>query len=138
MEAITSIGQDLVSGVIVITIALAMLKWLLKKQIDDLFNSIKSTQKSVVETKTELIEIIKENDKKTDERITKLEEYTHQEIGNVKDELNHIKGDFATMFVLREDFFRFGNRVENKMQTMDQKMDKLIIMVSERKGRDET
>lgn len=138
MEMIASIGTELLSGALVVTVALAMLKWLLKKQIDDLLGSVSSTQKSVVETKTELIEIIKENDKKTDERIAKLEEYTHQEIGNVKDELNHIKGDFATMFVLREDFFRFGNGVENKMQTMDQKMDKLIMMVGERKGRDGT
>lgn len=134
MEMIASIGTDLLSGAFVVAVALAMLKWLLKKQIDDLFSSVSSTQKSVVETKTELIEIIKENDKKTDERIAKLEEYTHQEIGNVKEELNHIKGDFATMFVLREDFFRFGNGVENKMQTMDQKMDKLIMMIGERKG----
>lgn len=138
MEMIASIGTDLISGALVVAVALAMLKWLLKKQIDDLFSSVTSTQKSVVETKTELIGIIKENDKKTDERIAKLEEYTHQEIGNVKEELNHIKGDFATMFVLREDFFRFGNGVENKMQTMDQKMDKLIMMVGERKGRDGT
>lgn len=138
MESIVSIGQDLFTVAVSAATIWAMFKWLLKKQIEDLFNTMRSTQESVVETKTELVEIIKENDKKTDERIAKLEEYTHQEIGNVKEELNHIKGDFATMFVLREDFFRFGNGVENKMQTMDQKMDKLIIMVGERKGRDGT
>ena len=38
-----------------------------------------------------------------------------------------IKGDFATTFVLREDFFRSMNGVEDKMRTIDGKLDKLLL-----------
>lgn len=136
VEQLTSIGSELISGALVIGVGILLLKWLLKKQVDDLFGSIKATQQSVVATKTELAEIIKENDKKTNERITKLEEYTHREIGDIKKEVNSIKGDFATSFVLREDFFRFGNGVEESIKAVDQKIDKLIFTVAERKGKE--
>lgn len=134
MEQIAELGQNLASGVIVVAVALALLKWLLKKQIDDLFGSMEKMQDGIRATKTELAEIIKENDKKTDERITKLEEYTRTEIGDIKKEVNSIKGDFATTFVLREDFFRFGNGVEDKLDNVNGKMDKLMFLVSGRKG----
>lgn len=137
MEQVMNVGGQLLSGVLVISLGALLLKWLLKKQVDDLFTSIRATQQSVVTTKTELAEIIKENDKKTNERITKLEEYTHREIGDIKKEVNNIKGDFATSFVLREDFFRFGNGVEDSIKSMDQKIDRLIFAVAE-KGREGT
>lgn len=136
MEQITSIGGEFLSGALVVGIAILMLKWLLKKQIDDLFSSIRSTQQSVMSTKTELAEIIKENDKKTNERITKLEEYTHKEIGDIKKEVNSIKGDFATSFVLREDFFRFGNGMEDTLKGVDAKIERLIFAMAERKERE--
>lgn len=134
MEQIAELGQNLASGAIVVAVALALLKWLLKKQIDDLFGSMEKMQDGIRATKTELAEIIKENDKKTDERITKLEEYTRTEIGDIKKEVNSIKGDFATTFVLREDFFRFGNGVEDKLDNVNGKMDKLMFLVGGRKG----
>ncbi len=42
-------------------------------------------------------------------------------------ELSSIKGDFATTFVLREDFFRSMNGVEDKMRSMDGKLDRLLV-----------
>lgn len=44
-----------------------------------------------------------------------------------RDELNDIKGDFATTFVLREDFFRSMNGVEDRMRSIDSKIDKLLM-----------
>ena len=64
---------------------------------------------------------------KFDERITKLEEKQEKDIKDVQKELSSIKGDFATTFVLREDFFRSMNGVEDKMRTMDNKLDKLLL-----------
>lgn len=49
------------------------------------------------------------------------------EIANIKQELNNIKGDFATTFVLREDFFRSMNGVEDRMRSIDGKIDKLLM-----------
>lgn len=37
------------------------------------------------------------------------------------------KGDFATTFVLREDFFRSMNGVEDRMRSIDSKIDKLLM-----------
>lgn len=41
--------------------------------------------------------------------------------------MNNIKGDFATTFVLREDFFRSMNGVEDRMRSIDGKIDKLLM-----------
>ena len=62
-----------------------------------------------------------------DERITKVEEKHNNDIKQVQSELSNIKGDFATTFVLREDFFRSMNGVEQKMLSMDSKLDKLLM-----------
>lgn len=76
---------------------------------------------------------IKENDDKVNKRIDKLEESTGQEIANIKKEIGDIKGDFATAFVLREDFFRAMNGVEDRIKSMDSKLDKLLLQNSGRK-----
>mgnify|MGYP000800562660 CR=1 FL=1 len=70
---------------------------------------------------------IKENDEKVSRRIDKLEEKTDQDIANIKQEINDIKGDFATTFVLREDFFRSMNGVEDRMRSIDGKIDRLLM-----------
>lgn len=138
MEQVMNVGAQFLSGILVISLGALLLKWLAKKLVETVIARIEATHQSVVTTKTELVEIIRENDKKTNERITKLEEYTHKEIGDIKKEVNNIKGDFATSFVLREDFFRFGNGVEDSIKSMDQKIDKLIFAVADKKGREGT
>ena len=76
---------------------------------------------------------IEKNDAKVNERIDKLEEKTDRDIENIKQEINDIKGDFATTFVLREDFFRSMNGVEDKIKSMDGKLDRLLMMNKENK-----
>lgn len=73
----------------------------------------------------------KKTNDKLDARITKLEEKTDGEIESIKKEITDIKGDFATTFVLREDFFRTMNGVEDKIRGMDNKLDKLLLMRKE-------
>lgn len=90
------------------------------------FNSLKDSTEGIKKQ-------IKENDEKTNKRIDKLEEETDGEIKSIKKELTNIKGDFATTFVLREDFFRSMNGVEDKMRSIDNKIDKLIL---QRNGKD--
>lgn len=70
---------------------------------------------------------IEKNDAKTDERIDRLEEKTIRDIEGIKQEINDIKGDFATTFVLREDFFRSMNAVEDKVKSIDSKIDRLLL-----------
>ena len=94
---------------------LAALSFLLKMMINDIKSSIASVG-TRMDTALQTY----------DERITKVEEKHNNDI-KVQSELSNIKGDFATTFVLREDFFRSMNGVEQKMLSMDSKLDKLLM-----------
>mgnify|MGYP001541252179 CR=1 FL=1 len=93
----------------------------------DLVFFIRSWFNKLSENTEEIKKQIKENDEKVNKRIDKLEDETDGEIANIKQELNNIKGDFATTFVLREDFFRSMNGVEDRMRSIDGKIDKLLM-----------
>jgi uncharacterized protein Yka (UPF0111/DUF47 family) len=88
---------------------------------------IRSWFNKLSENTEEIKKQTKENDEKVNKRIDKLEDETDGEIANIKQELNNIKGDFATTFVLREDFFRSMNGVEDRMRSIDGKIDKLLM-----------
>lgn len=75
----------------------------------------------------ELKDMIRENDCKINERVDSLETETDKEIASIKNQLNDIKGDFATTFVLREDFFRSMNGVEDRVKSIDSKIDRLLL-----------
>ena len=94
---------------------------------------IRSWFNKLSENTEEIKKQIKENDEKVNKRIDKLEDETDGEIANIKQELNNINGDFATTFVLREDFFRSMNGVEDRMKIIDNKLDKLLLMGKENK-----
>lgn len=123
----------------VITLALGVFGFFVKRWIGgveqgtkELQEALKSTTNSLNEKieqgNKEIQEKIQKNDEKVNERIDKLEEKTGRDIQNIKQEINDIKGDFATTFVLREDFFRSMNGVEDKIKSMDSKLDKLLLM----------
>ena len=65
-------------------------------------------------------------------RIDKLEDRTNDDIENIKKDLSGIKGEFATTFVQREDFFRSMNGMEDVIRRMDGKMDRLLLKESDR------
>ena len=106
--------SDVMAGVI--TLGLGVITFFIKGW----FNNLKSSTEEIKKQ-------IKENDDKVNKRIDKLEEETDRDIANIKQELNDIKGDFATTFVLREDFFRSMNGVEDRMRSIDSKIDKLLM-----------
>lgn len=117
--------SDVMAGVI--TVILGILAFFIKSW----FNSIKISNEEIKKQ-------IKDNDDKVNKRIDKLEEKTDGEISDIKKELNNnkkelndIKGDFATTFVLREDFFRSMNGVEDKMKSMDGKLDRILMQKKE-------
>ena len=112
--------SDVMSGVG--TVVVGLIGFLIKGWIDGLRKS-----------NNEIKEQVKENNENLNKRINKLEEDTDREIANIKKEINDIKGDFATTFVLREDFFRSMNGVEDRIKSMDGKLDKLLLQNSGRK-----
>lgn len=116
--------SDVMAGVI--TIGLGVITFFARSW----FSSI---QKNTEEIKKQ----IKENDEKVNSRIDRLEDKTEGEISDIKQEINNIKGDFATTFVLREDFFRSMNGVEDRMKSIDGKIDKLLIQMSRKERGDQ-
>ena len=106
--------SDVMAGMI--TVGLGVITFFIKGW----FNSIRGSMEEIKEQ-------IKENDEKANRRIDRLEEETDRDIANIKQQLNDIKGDFATTFVLREDFFRSMNGVEDRMRSIDSKIDKLLL-----------
>lgn len=113
MEYIITFG-DVMAGVI--ALAIGLLTWFAKRALE-------SIQRGIQDVKNEM----KENHDKVNTRIDKLEDETDADIASIREEINNIKGDFATTFVLREDFFRSMNSVEDKMKSIDSKIDKLLV-----------
>lgn len=109
--------SDVMAGVI--TVGLGVITFCIKGWIT-------GVKKSTEEIKKQ----IKENDEKVNGRIDRLKEKTEGEISEIRQEISDIKGDFATTFVLREDFFRSMNGVEDKMRSIDNKIDKLLLQSS--------
>ncbi len=112
--------SDVMAGVI--TLGLGIITFFAKGW----FNSFRSGMKEIKEQ-------IRQNNDKINERIDRLEEKTNQDIANIKQEISDIKGDFATAFVLREDFFRSMNGVEDRIRSIDGKIDQLLIQSSMKK-----
>ena len=65
--------------------------------------------------------------KSFNERIDKVEEKHEKDMKQVQAELNNIKSDLPMTFVLREDYFRVMNGVEGKMNSMDEKLNRLLL-----------
>ena len=108
--------EQIITLTVVLGVGFSLLIFLAKQQFKDIKDGIAQTTQQ-----------IKENDKKTNARIDKLESKTEAEIANIKNDLSGIKGDFATTFVQREDFFRSMNGVEDSIRKMDNKVDRLLI-----------
>lgn len=105
---------------LIVTGAVAALGFFMKLQLNDIRDSLKENN-----------EEIKEVTDKLNKRIENLENKTQNEISKVKQEISNLKGDFSTCFVLREDYFRAMNGVEDKMKTMDSKLDRLLMKRNE-------
>ena len=107
--------EQIITLSIVLGVGFSLLTFLAKAQ----FNDIKTS--------------IEKNNESTNKRIDKLENETNARIESLTQDLKNVKGDFATTFVLREDFFRSMNGVEDRMKSIDSKIDKLLMASSSRK-----
>lgn len=101
---------------VVISGALTIIVWFLKSYL----SSIQATNE---QQNKKLAEI----DEKTQRRINAVEEESRNEIKRVDRELADIRGDFSTMFVLREDYFRAMDKMDGNFRDIDRKIDRLLI-----------
>lgn len=121
--------SDVMAGVT--ALGISGMGFLIKRWFGGIEQKNREMQQKIEEGNAAIQEKIEKNDAKVNERIDKLEEKTEKDIQNIKQEINDIKGDFATTFVLREDFFRSMNGVEDKIKGIDSKIDRLLLMNKE-------
>ena len=101
---------------VVISGALTIIVWFLKSYLSNIQATNEQQNKKLAEI-----------DEKTQRRINAVEEESRNEIKRVDRELADIKGDFATTFVLREDYFRAMDKMDINFRDIDRKIDRLLI-----------
>lgn len=101
---------------VVISGALTIIVWFLKSYLSNIQATNEQQNKKLAEI-----------DEKTQRRINAVEEESRNEIKRVDRELVDIRGDFATMFVLREDYFRAMDKMDGNFRDIDRKIDRLLI-----------
>ena len=48
--------------------------------------------------------------------------------------MNDLKGDFATTFVQRDDFFRYMNGMETSIKDTNSKVDRILMLMTDRRN----
>lgn len=115
----------------VITLGIGVMGFFVKHWFASVERGNEETREKIEQGNREIRERIARNDAKINERIDRLEEKTENDIRDIEQQISDIKGDFATTFVLREDFFRAMNGVEDKVRSIDQKLDRLLLRKNE-------
>lgn len=115
MDYVISFG-DVMAGII--TIALGVLTFFIKSWFD-----------GVNESSEQIKKMVRENDDTINRRIDRLEEKHEKMITGLQEELTAVEKDFPVVYVQRDDFFRSMNSVENKMNNIDGKIDRLLMQI---------
>ena len=123
--------EQFITLVTVLSICGGILVFLLKHSFNQINNGIAGNSTKIESIKNDLQQDIQKNHDKVNERINKLEDKTNADITEIRQNLNDIKGDFATTFVLREDFFRYMNSMEENINDTNSKVDKILLIVTD-------
>lgn len=122
--------EQFITLVTVLSICGGILVFLLKHSFNQINNGIAGNSTKIESIKNDLQQDIQKNHDKVNERINKLEDKTNADITEIRQNLNDIKGDFAMTFVLREDFFRYMNSMEENIKDTNSKVDKILLIVT--------
>ena len=122
--------EQFITLVTVLSICGGILVFLLKHSFNQINNGIAGNSTKIESIKNDLQQDIQKNHDKVNERINKLEDKTNADITEIRQNQNDIKGDFATTFVLREDFFRYMNSMEENIKDTNSKVDKILLIVT--------
>lgn len=135
MESAVYLGtEQFITMAVVLSIAGAALIFLLKHWFGQVNGGISGNSRRLEEMKTELQEEIQRNNEKINERVNHIEEKTNQDIAELRQDMNDLKGDFATTFVQRDDFFRYMNGMEANIKDTNSKVDKILMLITDRRG----
>ena len=72
-------------------------------------------------------EKIEQNDKKVNERIDRLEQKNDEDLQRIQQEISDMKADLPLVYVLREDYIRVANSMEDHMKGLGRKIDMLLM-----------
>ena len=127
--------EQFITLAVVLSVFGSVLVFLLKHYFSQIVSGISANVQKIEQVKTDLGEDIRKNYDKTNERIDHLEEKTNGEMAELRQDLNEIKGEFATTFVQREDFFRYMNGMEANIKDTNAKVDKILMIRTDRRDR---
>ena len=85
-------------------------------------NQLSNIQKGIRQNSDD----IHQQTEKINERIDKVEEKTKRDIEKVEKEFHDFKESIPLFYVTRDDFFRVMHGVENKIDKIDEKLNKLF------------
>lgn len=100
----------------VIALGGGVLTYFIKKWLADIDRGNKQIQ-----------ERIEQNDKKVNERIDRLEQKNDEDIQGIRSEISQMKADLPVVYVLREDYIRVANNMEENIKELGRKIDMLLM-----------
>lgn len=135
MEGAVYLGtEQFITMAVVLSVAGAVLIFLLKHWFDQTNRGISGNNERLEQIKEELQEELQRSHERMDERIDHIEEKTNQDIAELRQDMNDLKGDFATTFVQRDDFFRYMNGMETNIKDTNSKVDKILMLMTDRRN----
>ncbi len=135
MEGAVYLGtEQFITLVSVLGVFGAVLVFMLKHWFGQVNGGISGNSRRLEEVKEELQTEMQKNNDKINERIDHIEERTNQDIAELRQDMNDLKGDFATTFVQRDDFFRYMNGMETNIKDTNSKVDKILMLMTDRRN----
>lgn len=115
---------------VLVTTGMGVLAFFMKRWFSDMEQRDKSLEAKIEAGNASIQGKIEKNHSAVNGRIDRLEEESRNEIQEIQKEVGTLKGDFAVTFVMREDFFRGMNAVEERIASMDDKLDRMLLMLN--------
>ena len=135
MEGAVYLGtEQFITLVSVLGVLGAVLVFMLKHWFGQVNGGISDNSRRLEEVKKELQTEMQKNNDKINERIDHIEEKTNQDIAELRQDMNDLKGDFATTFVQRDEFFHYMNGMETNIKNTDSKVDKILMLMTDRRN----
>ncbi len=135
MEGAVYLGtEQFITMAVVLSVAGTVLVFLLKHWFGQVNGGISGNSRRLEQIKEELQEELQRNNEKVNERIDHIEERTNQDIAELRQGMSDLKGDFAATFVQRDDFFRYMNGMETNIKDTNNKVDKILMLITDRRN----
>lgn len=117
----------------VISVGVGILIFLVKHCFSQITGGIKENAARVEQMKIDLQEEIKAQNDKISERINRVEEKSGNDIEALRQKVDNMREECSLSFVQRDEFFRYMNSMESNIKDTNAKVDKILLLVTERR-----